>query len=286
MPLFFVLSGYLFHYENLTLGSLLRKLSRAYLIPYFFLCGVNYLLLFLQCCVSGNKFYAVKYIAGIFYSRGTVEWMPNCSPLWYLTAQFVALIIFWVICKAENKIVRYLVLPIGLAAISYLLYMIKIPKLPWNIDTACMAVVFISFGCWIKKEYHGKLNKFLLFVIALTAGIIGTCFNPIDAVSFDDSEYGNLLFMVLGAIGFSIVFILISKLIALRDERVLSAIGKHTIFIMAFDYFAGSIAVHFITNAYGMFVLKCALLFVGFLIWNFIANILPECGLRRLMKKC
>ena len=284
MPLFFILSGYLFHYEKLSFRDLLKKLGKAYIIPYFFLCGVNYLLLFLQCCVSENKFYAIKYIAGIFYSRGTVEWLPNCSPLWYLTAQFVALIIFWIICKAEDKVIRYLVLPIGFAAISYLLYILKIPKLPWNIDTACMAAAMISFGFWLKKEYRRKLNKFFLFVIALTAGIIGMYFNPIEAVSFDGNEYGNIFLMFLGAFGFSIIIMMISKVIAGKNEKILSSIGKHTIFIMAFDYFAGNIAAHLITNAYGLFVVKCVVLFIGLMLWNLIANFLPDCGLKRLMK--
>ena len=73
-------------------------------------------------------------------------------------------------------------------------------------------------------------------------------FNPIEAVSFNYNQYGNPVLMILGAIGFSIVVILISMLIARRKEKVFSSIGKHTIFVMAFDYFAGGIAVHIIVN--------------------------------------
>ena len=79
---------------------------------------------------------------------------------------------------------------------------------------------------------------------------------------------------------------MISKVIAGKNEKILSSIGKHTIFIMAFDYFAGNIAAHLITNAYGLFVVKCVVLFIGLMLWNLIANFLPDCGLKRLMKKC
>lgn len=45
------------------------------------------------------------YIIGICYSRGSVEWMPGCSPLWFLTALFVALLMYLCIDNFTHRVI-------------------------------------------------------------------------------------------------------------------------------------------------------------------------------------
>ena len=92
MPLFFFISGYLWKSTNRVRFC---SYFRRYIIPYFILCAINLMICVPMKLVQGERFSIVrKYLAGILYSRGTVEWMPNCSPLWFLTAIFFSSILF------------------------------------------------------------------------------------------------------------------------------------------------------------------------------------------------
>lgn len=141
IPLFFMLSGYLWKRKD---RSILHYLKR-YIVPYFILCSINLVLQFLLSIVLGNSFDLKKNVIGIFYSIGSTEWMPNCSLLWYLTCIFVALLLFsFVMCIYNNGVVITLVLLSGCT--SCLLSEFNISKMPWNIDSALMGVVFFFLG--------------------------------------------------------------------------------------------------------------------------------------------
>ena len=88
MPLFFLISGYLFKSKK-NIKDYLKKIFLKYIIPYFLLCIINLLLVTII-----DRDFKINYVIGILYSRGTTSWLPNCSPLWFLTCITVALFIF------------------------------------------------------------------------------------------------------------------------------------------------------------------------------------------------
>lgn len=154
----------------------------------------------------------IKFLIGILYSRGTREWMPNCSPLWFLPALFITLIICYCTFKIENQYVKFLI-SCACALTSYLLDVFGIIKLPWNIDTALMGVLFVYLGYISDKILQTNADKFvggginLLVILLLIIGSICIMLNPIEQVNFDDNHYGNLIFMLCGAacINFGII---------------------------------------------------------------------------------
>lgn len=250
MPLFFLISGLLWRNNNSSIVYVTNKNLKRYIIPYFILCGINLVLRLSLLLLSPVQLSIGKYIIGILYSRGTTEWMPNCSPLWFLTTIFVALLFFELIQRVKTRLMRViLIFILGLS--SALLSYLEIFKLPWNIDTAMMATVFIGIGYLLKERrvlgWFEKRPAYLqaigLICIAVL-GILSIHFNPIDSIGFDGNCYGNALLMLIGAL--SICFVLFYLCYRINWSgavaKILSWFGQHTIFIMGFDYFSGSIA--------------------------------------------
>lgn len=272
MPLFFVLTGYLWNPPD-SFQTLVKKYARRYLIPYFALCAVNLCLNSILRIMRGEVLKIAHYIFGILYSRGTVEWMPNCSPLWFLTAIYVALILVWLvnsISRAGLRCAGIIICPL----ISYTLNYLNVIKLPWNIDTALMGILFIEFGIFIRKRTNvtGTFSPLRLCVF-LPIGYLIINMNPVTEVSFNNNRYGNLLLMIPGALLTIMSVIIISQKLCIRLKcSYIAFLGKHTMLIMGFDYFSGTIARGILgeigyANWASIFALKILLLTGGILSW-------------------
>ena len=279
LPLFFILSGYLFcaaNHNELPLKDYIKKLVRSYLFPYFVLCGINLILSFLGHFAGIIKDFSFsRYLRGIIiYSWGTREWLPNCSPLWFLTCLFCALVLFYWIMHCKNWIVRILLVLLCVGT-SYVLDLLDAPKLYWNTDSAMMAVVFLAIGALLYDysflDAFNRLKALSCGLICVGCAILGGIAIYINRnVSFNFNEYGNLPLMLIGAtlMCFSVIqFCIMISGINTRNPitAFTSKVGKHTLLIMGFDYFAWGL-VSFVTDRwYFEFPLKCLiLLIIGF----------------------
>lgn len=157
--------------------------------------------------------------------------------------------IFYYILKIKEITIKVVFL-IAAIVISYNPYLKNIQKIIWNIDSVMMALPFISWGYYLKKKgaIH-KLEKSYIIPLGTASMVVGGVFvmlNPISAVSFDDNRYGHLLLMFAGALLLSMSVVFFSSLSIYTQYtrfRVISSIvsffGRHTLFIMGFDYLAG-----------------------------------------------
>lgn len=291
MPLFFIISGYVFKKENfqISFALYLKKLLKSYLFPYGILCFVNLFLemgrnLILHIPDKADLLY--HYLCGIIYSRGSQEWMPNCSPLWFLTGLIMALLLFYAIGNRKSRKLQIIFI-LFCPGISYIFYFMDAPKLFWNMDTALMAVLFISIGYRCKEESL-KFEKskycqsstwyFFIIVLLIILGSVAIHLNPVEHVDFDDNIYGNLLCMICGALSISLgLMILCFRTIKHWNQTLVKGIcylGRHTVFFMGFDYFSGSAARQLLSVAglypswYWVFGLKLVMLLVGLFLWN------------------
>lgn len=263
MPLFFIISGFLWNenkYKSIPVKDFIRLKLKSYIIPYFKIAAVCFILfgLIIPAVQSGiGKDYfmqAAKYILGIFYSRGTENYMPNCGPIWFLTCLFCAEIIFYFSFLFGKRYQIIYVLLAGLIGYGTTF----LPKLPWNIDTAFTAAVFLYIGYLIRKYVPFTIYKYLLSG-TLIGGAAYLCFAELPAVDLNGNDYSSLILMYVTALLFGLSVFFISKFMG--NVPVLSYLGKNTLLIFGYNYAVKSL----ITNIYTfpwpiLFVLEVLLL--------------------------
>ncbi|MCB7319560.1 acyltransferase family protein [Lacrimispora sp. 210928-DFI.3.58] len=288
MPLFFILSGYLFK-VNQSLGTreCIYKNWKRYIVPYFGYVSINLMIQMVRLWI-GKEEQLLKsffvYVGGGVYSRGSMLCMPNCSPLWYLTCIFCAVVMLNAITQKLRE--KAYIAVIGFSVVTAVLSFAEAPKLPWNIDTAMAGVTFMYMGILLKKyslisrynnvKYVKKIGLSLLLLIIWG---LAAFLNPIAAVSFNNNRYGNYFLMLIAAAAASFLLIAVCREVCNRFEnmgklkpffKLIALFGTNTIFIMAFDYLSGDIARSILSsyNGYKAYWLKkVIIMFVALVIF-------------------
>ena len=238
MPLFFVLSGYLFNEDkwekNSDIKNYIRYKWKTYMIPYYVLCACNLIatlgIEFLAQVRGKNLIYSAgKHIFYIIYSFGDASKMPNCSPLWFLPCLFIGDIYLYVFLRLK-KTEKIISLLLGGGVISFLTLK-NVTQLPWHFDIAFIAMIFMYVGYLLKqKRVLEKLHVLMAIVIGIWGGIFIILNSRVDMVW---RQFGNFVYFFCGSICvvISLMFI-VSKV---EKGKFLSWIGKNSIFFMAFN---------------------------------------------------
>lgn len=259
MPFFFLISGYLCNESVISTGKLICKKWRAYIVPYFRFAIINLAFWIpIQYIKTGGvalKKIILRYIIGIIYSRGTWYWMPNCSPIWFLTAIFCASIMMYGILRIKNRSVRIIVVVLC-GALAYACcsldffsnpilhfadYRYERIKLIFNIDSALWGVPYMYIGYCLKKRCFFKRvseikNCFwlILVVLLLIAGLISGYMNPIPYMSMDSMICGNIVLSYISGLGISLALLLVIYKYVQGD--LLAFLGRNTLFILGYNY--------------------------------------------------
>ena len=111
LPVFFVISGFLFQYKNeakLPFKTFLKKRFTGIMIPYF---GFSIIALLYEICAGGIS----NSVDWLVILRGVVQTVTffGKSTLWFLPALFFSELIFFVICKYLKKTVWIVVIPLA-----------------------------------------------------------------------------------------------------------------------------------------------------------------------------
>ena len=241
LPIFFILSGFLWNvqkYQEMGFVPFLKKEIKRLIVPYFkiaawcfLICGiVNYFVYdgFTSTFIRGQ----LKYLAGILYSRGTMEWMPQCSPIWFLTCLFCSDIILFLVLKKQRPVLSIIIL----VFCGWLLSQSNF-KLPWNIDTALIVLSYLYVGIFLRKYWNSFNNitiYLLLFMLFIPFMAISIIFQN-NAVDFDGNRYDNICLLYLVSIPF--VYFLSLTLSYLKiNVRGVIIVGQNTLFLMGYNY--------------------------------------------------
>ncbi len=300
MPLFFIISGMVFNqqkYGRGTFGLYLRVKFKGYMVPYFgyaffnLLLQVGYRFIFLREVVDLN--YLLHHTKGILLCRATMETMPNCSPLWFLTCLFIAGLVFWAIVNYAEKYILIIAPLCG--GVSYLMYLFVDRWLPWTLATVPMAVFFLCVGYELKRRevirylQRGRF-KFVWLVFLTVVGIVAALWNG-KTVGMSGNTYGNLILFLLSSIPLSCAFLGFCGVWRFLENRFLHWLGRNTLFIIAFNYFLRDLTTELYYLAPFVrtiplcweisFVLISCACFVGILCYNGAKRLLPF-GKRRV----
>lgn len=241
MPLFFILSGYLYREEkwNRQKGyqALVCHRISSYLRPYGVLCAVNLLLCLIIFCFKNGITHLLfpqlkTWLFGIFYVYPNVSYMPNCTPLWFLVALFLANLIFYPILNIREKMVQVIVvvlIAVGDAALSMLWHR----QLPLVFGAVLIGVCCMYVGHMLQRINWSTINRWALLPLVVIGVITGQR-NGRVGVGANNLGANPILFWISAiSLSFSAIALLSG---VKRPCRLLCWYGRNTIIFMGFNY--------------------------------------------------
>ncbi|MGD6817132.1 acyltransferase family protein [Metabacillus sp. 113a] len=238
MPLFFIVSGYLFSlvkYESDVKLFFKNKLMRL-VLPYFSAC---FLLLGMR--IGMEKFYQIDkgadlsfLLFGIFNGNG--KYLVVDGPAWFLICLFMTELFYLLMARLLHGRPFVLKFVIFAAAGAAGAWIGKSVFLPWNMDLAMVAMFFLFIGNELKRVQFFSNPKLYYSLILLSICIYPFTSGMNDFADMNYRKYGNLfLFYLNGVTGAFIVFFITrlftkSKIITF----VLSYIGRNSINLLLF----------------------------------------------------
>ncbi len=238
VPLFFILSGYLFQHnpqENMT-GFMKRKALRI-LVPYYVFALLSLIPFYffsgdIQSILAsrhelGRSF--TENILGILYASGHGDGLPQNAPLWFLPCYFTVIVLAKLVLEKVHKEKRYtnLFIAAGFLVIGYVIYRFFNYPYPYCLETALIMLFFFFLGRQLKVLHFGMLHTKIPFaLIFLSLGFFFHIFNG--KISCMNNSYGEyfIVFIVAAAcssIGYLALFRRFNPL------GWLAYLGTHTI---------------------------------------------------------
>ena len=181
----------------MSFSSYIKAKFTAYIIPYLKISAVCLALFGIIIPLLSSVEYddwtiqLLKYLFGILiYSRGTVEWLPQCSPIWFLTCLFFAEVLFFMMMKLNRPL--YAVLLSGFVGFV----MSEIGKFfPWNVDNAFTCVPYLYIGLLFKR-YWTHIAKVRYLTISFPLAVV-FFFLGEKGTDFDGNQFNNVSLVYL-----------------------------------------------------------------------------------------
>jgi len=245
IPFFFLISGYLFDDQKYKgqISTLFSNRVRRLLFPYFAAGGILYLYFL---CVTywlspeDPLTILVMFVKGLAYGVGfPVKQFPTIPPIgtmWFLVSLFTATIIFYGILSLVSRrslTVQWLAVVL-VSLIGYLIGTLVI-FLPWNIDIALTAQIFIFAGYRLRQSKAAQEWLYLPLPMLLIFGLFVFTIRPFD---MNQRYYGNPLVTFSCAISGSFLLIGIAKRISAMKipgfNSGLAYLGKMSLIILIY----------------------------------------------------
>lgn len=244
VPIFFVLSGYLFRIkEGETFLEFFKNKFIRIMLPYF-VWAMVFLLPFyffgeeVNSQLSQNASFDMwKQMGNVFYGNGVGNALKQNGPLWFLPALFMTEIIYYfIVYFIKNRKVEIITL-IMIFGIGFLcsLFADEI-FLPWGLNSALTIGGFFYFGYLMRKwqvfdKLRFKNSKWILIGSVILCGV-SIYFNEFDNVIWSDYQYRNYFLTMVAGITSALVIILISKYMG--KNKMLEFVGINTMSILIF----------------------------------------------------
>ncbi len=278
MPLFFIISGYLFKFTNV--NTCLSKGRTQLIIPY--------LSLSLICLVLGSirafliDVFTIQRILmnilGIisasdlssYYGTAYSEWS---GPLWFVYSLFFIKMYMEIAKNIKNKWILYSLILITIVGLSLTIYK-KENILAFRISSTITGLAFFSIGYFAKtyiyKIANLKIYKLvILFAFSLMLLMLSLHFNmdysPETRVSMFSSKFGRYpyLFFVGGITG-TLMIMSISQILSRFKSKIILTISNGAIIILGFQQiiflFFSTVFRDYVTSNHLYFALLFSLL--------------------------
>lgn len=250
MPLFFVLSGFVFNPKRYSsFSDFLKRRVKNLICPYILFAFMSVLI---ECVIIiyGNGFSVdtLKTLCdgmiNILVSRGSADFFN--APLWFVLCLFTIEIIYFFISKLRVNLIvtiSMILIVLGWFLESEYFNLFDNKSLPWSIDSALFALGFYALGNLLSHKsklctylFSDGKNKSLIIicivVICIAVGFPLALANG--KVSLGSKILNNgFIFYATGIIG---TLLVVSVSVLLKKSRFLTWCGQNSFYIMAVHY--------------------------------------------------
>lgn len=225
IPLFFFISGYVFHDRGNELAWI-KRCSIRYLLPY---CSFLLSTSVFSLCVYGKRLSTYK----LFYGGGELQGIYGT--FWFITVLFLALILLnFVVRRGAN----FFILIVICLAFSYLFQYLNV-SIIWNAQVVPMALVYMLLGYSYKiSDLELSLLKFKqkpLFYCLLAFVCIVPLFTQQLNLDMKITDFGIPVFSLVSSVIISYGMLLLSKWLAIHKtmiNNILIYFGQASLVIM------------------------------------------------------
>jgi len=255
MPLFFIVSGYLFTPppQDNSYKQFVLKNVRSLIVPYFIFGIFSVLASAALNFFSGGDYsvsFFMKSFAGLVLGVGydTEYTVMNNMPLWFLPAMFFVRVISGFLSRYKSR-VKIAVCAAGLI-IVVLLHRYGL-FLPFSAGSALLALPFFYAGAVAKR--YGLLENFrngemlrlvALFAVSAFVLYLSVYFNT-GITDINSCKYNNMLLMFTGGIsGTSAVFCVCIAFDGIRSKFI-TAVSDGTLMIMSLHVYGITVVWNF-----------------------------------------
>lgn len=243
MPLFFFLSGLLIKSDTLTFLPYVKKMSLRLLRPWIIMLFISFLVC--MCIPQWRDKYTLEAVLMDFYTCNTNIFQN--SSLWYLPCFFFALMFFYWLNKwCQEGGHRHIYMFIGYAVImlfiKQIVELLSLPtsRLPFKMDTALLAMVFIAVAFWWRNyifELVVKPPKKRIVSVTIVAMIATAANGWANMNSLDFGRVRLLYFPVAfsGIMSVCLVSYYICKIKMKPIKHLLMFYGRNSMIIFGFQ---------------------------------------------------
>lgn len=235
MPLFFIISGYFTKKQGNK--ALAVKKFKQLLVPYIATCIAVILCSAIKDIFAGNFQELINHIIlwcyAAFYGSGNSYTAPffvkAIGAIWFLPAMFWAILIYNLIAdKKWSALWVACIAGLGYVSVNYV-------YLPWSIQSAMLAIVFIHTGYYFRKKNYFETMHIWSVTTALL--LWGSCIYIDRGRFYLVGNYSeHLLVDIIGSIAGTYLVVGFSKIIQ-RFSMVSFALkwfGKYSLIVLCF----------------------------------------------------
>lgn len=201
MPVFYVISGYLFKTESVPTENYIVKKARQLLLPYFSFSAISFFMAYILNGAEAIDFW--KELNDTFFNP-TIGQVTFAGALWFLPALFWINIIFHFLHKwfGKNDYILFVItLMIGFAAMVATDYNIY---LPMGLDAALVGVAFARTGYFLKQISQKKNINFFFHINIVIYIVIAVLHKKLiflnGLVNFRTGDYQNIFLTYFNAV--------------------------------------------------------------------------------------
>ena len=235
MPLFFIANGYFI--KNYDVKNTIKKSVKSLLIPYATVCLISAMMYSLQgenTKFLENFIFKIKAMFGGMSKISTrFTSFDSVWLVWFVCCLFISRNLYVIIMRVFSKYSQTLAIGV-LLTISFVGFCIGkyYAYMPWSLDVAMVALIFIGVGEWTRKKNFFSQSFFWTLIIPLAVWIYFLKMNI--HIELATRAYPLGILSIIEAIVGSFVCIAFSKILEQFSilEAIFSWAGKNSMIIL------------------------------------------------------